>query len=73
MATCLITTINLLAGPSSESEPKRDPMRITLIPALSDNYIFLLSQNDWAIVIDPGEAKPVLDALEQKSSTCAPF
>lgn len=41
-------------------------MRITLIPALSDNYIYLLSQNEWAIVIDPAETKPVLAALEEK-------
>ena len=61
-ALCLITTINLSAGPSQGSEP----MRITLIPALSDNYIYLLSQNDWAVVIDPAEAKPVLAALDEK-------
>ncbi len=42
-------------------------MHLTLLPALSDNYIFLISQNGHAIVIDPAEAKPVLAALaEQK-------
>jgi hydroxyacylglutathione hydrolase len=35
------------------------------IPALSDNYIWLLSDDaaGTAIVVDPGEARPVLDAL----------
>lgn len=35
------------------------------IPALSDNYIWLLADNaaGKALVVDPGEARPVLDAL----------
>lgn len=41
-------------------------MRLTLIPALSDNYIYMITQNDWAIVIDPGEAKPVLPHLDEQ-------
>ena len=35
------------------------------LPALSDNYIWLLSQNGKAAVVDPGEASPVLDYLEK--------
>lgn len=35
------------------------------LPALSDNYIWLLSQNGKAIVVDPGEAKPVLAYLDE--------
>ena len=42
-------------------------MRVIRIPALSDNYIFLLhdSQSNTAAVVDPAEARPVLDCLER--------
>jgi len=46
-----------------------DPgINISAIPAFSDNYIWLLrgEGNDCAIV-DPGDARPVLQALRQKS------
>lgn len=38
---------------------------LTPLPALSDNYIWMLAdaQRGSALVIDPGEAEPVLDAL----------
>jgi hydroxyacylglutathione hydrolase len=42
-------------------------MQITLIPALSDNYIFLLHdpQQNIAAVVDPAEAEPVLERLAE--------
>ena len=42
-------------------------MEIHRIPALSNNYIFLLHnvQKNTAAVIDPGDAQPVLQILEQ--------
>lgn len=42
-------------------------MKIHRIPALSDNYIFLLHdvQKQTAAVIDPGDAQPVLQLLER--------
>lgn len=33
------------------------------IPAFEDNYIWLLSDRGEAVVVDPGEAEPVLDLL----------
>ena len=33
------------------------------LPAFSDNYIWLLHDGARALVVDPGEAQPVLDAL----------
>jgi hydroxyacylglutathione hydrolase len=41
-------------------------MQVTRIPALSDNYIFLLydPQQNTAAVVDPAEATPVLRELE---------
>lgn len=36
------------------------------VPALADNYIWVLHRNDGqAVVVDPGEAAPVIDYLER--------
>ena len=42
-------------------------MQVTLIKALSDNYIFLLHepQQNIAAVVDPAEAEPVLERLQE--------
>ena len=39
---------------------------IEAIPALSDNYVFLLSRGDQAVLVDPPEAEPCIDLLEQR-------
>ncbi len=36
------------------------------LPALSDNYIWLLHDGQQALVVDPGDAQPVFDALERE-------
>ncbi|HEY3352579.1 MAG TPA: hydroxyacylglutathione hydrolase [Polyangia bacterium] len=41
-------------------------MRVITLPALSDNYIFVLRQGDEAAVVDPGEAGPVLAYLARE-------
>lgn len=38
-------------------------IQITHIPALSDNYIWVLQKENKAIIFDPSEAKPVLDFI----------
>jgi hydroxyacylglutathione hydrolase len=43
-------------------------MKIEIIPALSDNYIFLLTEGSSATVIDPGEAVSVLSELERSNT-----
>ncbi|HEY9691217.1 MAG TPA: hydroxyacylglutathione hydrolase [Oculatellaceae cyanobacterium] len=42
-------------------------MQVTRIPALSDNYIFLIidSEQKIAAVVDPAQAQPVLQQLEE--------
>jgi hydroxyacylglutathione hydrolase len=41
-------------------------MRLTALPAFEDNYVWALAADDGsAIVVDPGQAQPVLDAAEQ--------
>ena len=39
-------------------------LKITPIPALADNYIWLLQQDNEAVCIDPGEAAPVIGYLK---------
>jgi glyoxylase-like metal-dependent hydrolase (beta-lactamase superfamily II) len=36
------------------------------IPAFKDNYIWLLRKGASAAVVDPGDARPVLDLLERE-------
>ena len=38
-------------------------MNLIPLPAFSDNYIWLLHHNGQALVVDPGDAQPVLDAV----------
>jgi len=40
------------------------PLELMPIPAFSDNYLWLLSRSDRAVVVDPGQAAPVLAHLK---------
>lgn len=40
-------------------------MQIEALPAFIDNYIWLLRQADTAVVVDPGDAGVVIDALQR--------
>lgn len=45
-------------------------MNLISIPALQDNYIWLLDdQQGHCLIVDPGEAAPVLAALKLKNLT----
>ena len=37
------------------------------IRAFSDNYMWTLVEGDQAIVVDPGEAKPIIEAFDKKN------
>ena len=41
-------------------------MRIVAVPALTDNYIWLLADATKALIVDPGDAAPVLAALQRE-------
>ncbi len=41
-------------------------MELVALPAFADNYIWMLTQADQALVVDPGEAAPVRQALAQQ-------
>ena len=40
---------------------------ITPVSAFKDNYIWLLARGDEAAVVDPGDAEPVIRALERRN------
>ena len=40
-------------------------MHLLALPAFDDNYIWLLHNSQQAIVVDPGHAEPVIQALQQ--------
>ena len=42
-------------------------MNIQSIKAYSDNYIWLITTNEGNLVIDPGEAAPVIKYMQQNS------
>ena len=44
-------------------------MTLLPLPAFTDNYIWMLHNGYDALVVDPGDAQPVLDALQRNSLT----
>jgi hydroxyacylglutathione hydrolase len=41
-------------------------MKLIALPAFSDNYLWLWQQDQLAVVVDPGDATPVLQALAKE-------
>jgi hydroxyacylglutathione hydrolase len=39
------------------------------IPAFNDNYIWCIHDNEYACVVDPGDAEPVMQVLKEKGLT----
>jgi hydroxyacylglutathione hydrolase len=46
-------------------------MQLTPLPAFDDNYIWMLDDGREALVVDPGEAAPVVQALTARDLTLA--
>ena len=46
-------------------------MKLIELPAFSDNYLWLWQQDNQAVVVDPGDATPVLQTLERAGLTLA--
>ncbi len=42
-------------------------LAVSPIPAFRDNYIWMIASHTHAVVIDPGDATPVLDTLQKRS------
>lgn len=60
------SAINLLTPLNILHEDFRLMLNIHPIPAFDDNYIWLLKQDGLAAVVDPGDAEPVLETLQQQ-------
>jgi hydroxyacylglutathione hydrolase len=41
-------------------------MNLLALPAFSDNYLWLLHDARHALVVDPGQSEPVLQALQER-------
>lgn len=41
-------------------------LNVQIIPILQDNYAYLIQSNDHVGIIDPGEAAPIIQALERQ-------
>ncbi len=46
-------------------------MQLTPLPAFADNYIWMLDNGREALVVDPGDAAPVLQALNERALSLA--
>ena len=44
-------------------------MKLIPLPAFNDNYLWMISQDGRALVVDPGDPAPVLRALEENQLT----
>jgi hydroxyacylglutathione hydrolase len=46
-------------------------MNLEPLPAFNDNYIWMLHDGAQALVVDPGDAEPVLRTLQTRGLQCA--
>lgn len=47
----------------------KNPLQLVPVPALNDNYIWLMAQNGHAAVVDPGESAPIEKLLKEHRLT----
>ena len=47
------------------SLPKNTNISIHPIKSFTDNYIWMIKKNEDAIIVDPGDASPVLKILQK--------
>ena len=50
----------------SSSLSNRSKIHVDLLPVLKDNYVYLIHNQEEAWVVDPGEAKPVIEAIQKR-------
>jgi len=54
---------------NSLSEPSDKPLSVLAVPAFNDNYLWLIHDGRHAAVVDPGDAQPILAALDANGLT----
>ena len=50
------------------SLPKNTDISIQPIKSFTDNYIWMIKKNKDAVIVDPGDASPVLEILQKESA-----
>jgi glyoxylase-like metal-dependent hydrolase (beta-lactamase superfamily II) len=61
------------AALSTIESPEPSMLEIRPIPAFEDNYIWLLTEAPGtAVVVDPGDADPVLSAFVRRAASSPP-
>jgi hydroxyacylglutathione hydrolase len=53
----------------SPSESMHKPLSVLAVPAFNDNYLWLINDGRHAAVVDPGDAQPILAALDANGLT----
>ena len=48
------------------SLPKNTDISIQPIKSFTDNYIWMIKKNKDAVIVDPGDASPVLEILQKE-------
>lgn len=56
---------------NTSNQPDSRLSQLIAVPALSDNYIWMICKNNHAVVVDPGVAAPVQEILDQHQLTLA--
>ena len=49
------------------SLPKNSSISIHPIKSFTDNYIWIIKKKKDAVIVDPGDSKPVLDSLQNEN------
>ena len=49
------------------SLPKNTDIYIQPIKSFTDNYIWMIKKNKDAVIVDPGDASPVLEILQKEN------
>ena len=44
-------------------------LQVTAVPAFADNYLWLIHNEQHAVVVDPGDASPINEALDSRQLT----
>src|ERR1700732_4808111 len=62
-----------MTNPSYLTMPalSNDALHVLAIPAFKDNYLWLIHNGAYAVAVDPGDAAPILAALERHHLTLA--
>jgi len=56
-----------MTGQTMNQGSAKGGLRVHPINTFSDNYVWLIEDGEYAVVVDPGQSQPVLDALKDRN------